>query len=264
MVNGTSSLIGQLKVHNSEHAGLISFSPVQIKGGYMHRTDGADNVDNRFTDEIPGTVVTANWLNAVQEEIAGVIEGADISLNSPSADTADQLLAAISSLIDEAVAARVLEDHPIDSVYAQFPAAASNTESVAFPVADRPATKFGGTWTEIFTTSDAFFKVGTTDHQARVNGLSPDQMQRMTGTLGQNETVGYGDFTVDFCFGAFSAGEDNNYRPVAMPAPSPAGQGTSGYATFDSYNSPNARVSSTTAGVTEPRNYRMKIWKRTA
>jgi len=204
----------------------------------MHRTDGADNVNNRFTDNIPGTVVGASWLNAVQEEIVGVIEGAGMSLNSSSADSADQLLAAINSLIDEAVAARTLADHPVDSVYAQFPAVASSTESVAFPVADRPATKYGGTWTEIFSTDDAFFKVGTTDHQTRIDGKSAGQIEDHTHysgvTTSQNTASG------------------NTYA-----------QGTS-VLTSGSAKDTGVPITGNHGTKTEPENRRMKVWKRTA
>lgn len=66
----------------------------------MHRIDTDGNVDNTFTEgdpEIPQqpTVVGADWLNAVQEEICNVIEAADIVLNKP---TNTQLLAALRRL----------------------------------------------------------------------------------------------------------------------------------------------------------------------
>lgn len=35
---------------------------------------------------MPATVVTADWMNAVQEEIAGVIEGAGDTLDKPDND----------------------------------------------------------------------------------------------------------------------------------------------------------------------------------
>lgn len=67
----------------------------------MHRIDSSGNVDNRFHPGNPATgqqatLVTADILNAFQEEIAGVIEDAGIVL-----DKADntQLAAAITALI---------------------------------------------------------------------------------------------------------------------------------------------------------------------
>lgn len=51
---------------------------------------------------VPATVVTDDWLNAVQTEVVNVIEGAGETLNKPDNT---QLLAAIQALIAEAVAA---------------------------------------------------------------------------------------------------------------------------------------------------------------
>ncbi|MCB2190360.1 MAG: hypothetical protein KQI62_02270 [Deltaproteobacteria bacterium] len=66
----------------------------------MFRIDSDGNQDNLFTDGDPltgakATVVSAAWLNAIQEEAANVIEGAGITL-----DKADntQLLAAILTM----------------------------------------------------------------------------------------------------------------------------------------------------------------------
>lgn len=63
-------------------------------------SDGA-TANNRFTEGNPSlgrrpTVVSADFMNAIQEEIVGVIESQDISL-SKSDDT--QLLAALKSLL---------------------------------------------------------------------------------------------------------------------------------------------------------------------
>lgn len=63
----------------------------------MHRTDAANHVANMFVDGNPaipsvGTTVDDDWLNAVQEEIAGVIEGAGITLVK---GTNNQLAAAV-------------------------------------------------------------------------------------------------------------------------------------------------------------------------
>lgn len=61
----------------------------------MHRTDGDNNLAGAFTDGPPGTAVEEDWLNAVQEEIIGVITAAGITL-SKSDQT--QLLTALSTL----------------------------------------------------------------------------------------------------------------------------------------------------------------------
>lgn len=79
----------------------------------MHRIDGAGaTIDGLFTEgdpttAIPATTVTAAWLNAVQEEIAAVVEGAGLALNKPDNG---QLSAAIAALIAAAIAGFALAD----------------------------------------------------------------------------------------------------------------------------------------------------------
>jgi hypothetical protein len=66
----------------------------------MHRTEGANNINNLFNDGPPGTTVTGAWCNAVQEEISTVIEEAGITLKQQSNDTDwNQLYSAINQLI---------------------------------------------------------------------------------------------------------------------------------------------------------------------
>ncbi len=68
----------------------------------MHRIDHASATDdNKFTpgdpgEAIPATTVTADIMNAFQEEIASVIEGAEIALDK---EDNGQLLAAVQALI---------------------------------------------------------------------------------------------------------------------------------------------------------------------
>jgi len=62
----------------------------------MHRTEGANKTaDNKFTDGPPGTTVTDDWLNAVQEEIANVIESAGLVLKTAATETNLQLREAL-------------------------------------------------------------------------------------------------------------------------------------------------------------------------
>lgn len=74
----------------------------------MHRIDGPGaTVNNKFTEgdpvsAVPATEVTDDWLNAVQEEIAGVILSAGMTLSK--ANNA-QLLAAITQKITNAIPA---------------------------------------------------------------------------------------------------------------------------------------------------------------
>ncbi|MGL6223892.1 MAG: hypothetical protein ACRC6L_09950 [Steroidobacteraceae bacterium] len=71
----------------------------------MHRIDGhGATADSRFTEgeadkDIPVTTVTGDWLNAVREEIVGVIVVAGIAL---SKGDNGQLAAAIKALIAQA------------------------------------------------------------------------------------------------------------------------------------------------------------------
>jgi len=57
----------------------------------MHRTEGANNVANFFANGPPGTRLEEDWLNAVQEEIAYVIEQEGIVLKTAVTETSHQL-----------------------------------------------------------------------------------------------------------------------------------------------------------------------------
>lgn len=73
----------------------------------MHRIDGPGaTIEGRFTEGdpitgVPATTVTGDWLNALQDEIVNVIEGAGAALDKED-DT--QLRDAIATLIDGAIA----------------------------------------------------------------------------------------------------------------------------------------------------------------
>lgn len=68
----------------------------------MHRIDGPGATTQHLftegdpTQGVPATTVTGAWLNAVQEEIANVVEGAGLTLDKPDNT---QLLAAIGEII---------------------------------------------------------------------------------------------------------------------------------------------------------------------
>lgn len=70
----------------------------------MHRIEAPGaTVDNKFTEgdpatSVPATEVAADWLNAVQEELAAVIIAAGLPLKTAATETSDQLLAAIAAL----------------------------------------------------------------------------------------------------------------------------------------------------------------------
>jgi len=65
----------------------------------MHRTEGTNNLVNMFTNGPPATCVEQNWLNAIQEELAYVIEQASIALETANTDTHTQLYQAIMSML---------------------------------------------------------------------------------------------------------------------------------------------------------------------
>lgn len=63
-------------------------------------------ITNEFTEgnaglSIPATVVSGDWLNAVQKELVAIVEGAGITLGIPTADPGNQALAAILKLIQQ-------------------------------------------------------------------------------------------------------------------------------------------------------------------
>lgn len=67
----------------------------------MHKIDGSGHLNGAFVAEDPfnnqpGTLITEDWLNAVQQEIVNVIDAADLVLNK---NDNSQLLQAISNLI---------------------------------------------------------------------------------------------------------------------------------------------------------------------
>jgi len=64
----------------------------------MHKTEGANNSSNEFTDGPPGTTVEKNWLNAVQDEITYMITQAGLSLKTAANETGIQLYTAIEAL----------------------------------------------------------------------------------------------------------------------------------------------------------------------
>ena len=66
----------------------------------MHRTEGENATSgNLFTNGPPGTTVEEDWTNAVQEELAYVIEQAGLTLKTASTETRKQLKAAIDLII---------------------------------------------------------------------------------------------------------------------------------------------------------------------
>ncbi len=75
----------------------------------MHKTEGDNNSNNLFVDGPPGTRVTDDWLNAIQNEIRNAIEDAGLVLKTASTETGNQLSAAIV-LLATTQAAAVISD----------------------------------------------------------------------------------------------------------------------------------------------------------
>lgn len=70
----------------------------------MHRVDSfGATLDEKFTEgdpinSIPATVVSADWLNAIQEEIANTIEDAGLTLSKPNNNQLTAAIAAIAGI----------------------------------------------------------------------------------------------------------------------------------------------------------------------
>jgi len=88
----------------------------------MHRTEGNNNLLNLFANGPPGTVVEQEWLNAVQEEIAHVIEEAGVALKTAATETRDQLKVALDLLYKSKAAV----DVPVGAIFS-FPISTSPT-----------------------------------------------------------------------------------------------------------------------------------------
>lgn len=103
----------------------------------MHKIDGAGHVANSWVPEDiptnrPPTEITADWMNAIQEELVNVVEGAGLTLNKPENT---QLLTAINRLIkggDYKESVRVATDVAIN-----LAAPGANIDGIAMVAGDR-------------------------------------------------------------------------------------------------------------------------------
>jgi microcystin-dependent protein len=137
----------------------------------MHRIDGAGNVDGMFVHEDaqamrPPTEITDRWLNSVQEELVGVIEGLNVPLNP--ADNRQLITTLLGNFIQKSSA-----PHFIRNVYQIVPDrnaldALQNAPSGAeVIVTDNNGQGFGlaynasGTWNVQPLTVNAFDLYGT-------------------------------------------------------------------------------------------------------
>lgn len=81
----------------------------------MHRIDGDANVANMFDEGDPGvprlpTQITAKWLNAVQEELANVIEATGAVLSDAVSNQLKKALGLLGSGVNAAAGARWFSD----------------------------------------------------------------------------------------------------------------------------------------------------------
>ncbi len=70
----------------------------------MHPIDGSSSANGHFQDGSPtkqGTVVKADWLNTVQDEIINAIKAAGIKLNTPDNEDNMQLANAIITIVQK-------------------------------------------------------------------------------------------------------------------------------------------------------------------
>jgi hypothetical protein len=144
--------------------------------------------------------------------------------------------------------------YPVGSYYVQYPDASSNVDATEFPTGQRPATLFGGTWAEQWSTESVFFRTrGAESDSARDAGgfqnhmfedhfhyfrKSADRADAATQWHGTNYGAGSTTFYND-AMGKNSFNVDNTVSVIN------ASSGSRG-------------------AETRPRNRRIKVWKRTA
>jgi len=134
--------------------------------------------------------------------------------------------------------------YPVGCYYTQYPDADSNTDAVEFPTAQRPATLFGGTWSEQWSTESVFFRTrGADSDTGRVDGLQGDQLQGHEHTVEArlNSTGGETNGTLSIT----GAGVSNDNVTIALSSKDPYG---------------TVRV----GAETRAKNRRIKVWKRTS
>ncbi len=161
--------------------------------------------------------------------------------------------------------------YPIGVYYTQYPDASSNTDSVEFPVSQRPATLFGGTWAEQWSTESVFFRTrGTDSDTGRTAGLQTDQNKSHTHSIDHDHapvatTNGGGHTHGIFSDDAFGAsGGTRATLTTGGTAQTKYAEAVGDHT--HSVNLPAFTGTSGSDGGTETRvkNRRIKIWKRTA
>ena len=146
----------------------------------------------------------------------------------------------------ENIEALTSSPYAVGDVFVQWPVSASNDKATAFPAAQRPAARFGGTWTQIWDNDAVFFKTegdfhaSETQDSSRTDGKQTQQMvDHYHGMSGTNNAIAGG--------GAIAAGTDYSANTVTIIG-----------ATADGTHS------LLTGYENRPQNRIFLLWKRTA
>ncbi len=146
--------------------------------------------------------------------------------------------------------------YPIGSFYVQYPAANSNTESIAFPNNKKPGSLFPGTtWTEQWKTEGIFFRTeGRLSDIDRISGKQNFAMKRLTGKMSwvQSNLNNYGGGN-DGVFGT---------QPNTTRIRTDDGGGND-WGHRNSFNIQKIFPQNTSQNEIRVKNRLFKIWKRT-
>jgi hypothetical protein len=72
----------------------------------------------------------------------------------------------------------------VGATFVQYPSDTTGADSTDFPTSERPATKFGGTWTQVFNTEGVFFRTeGGNSAEVRSAGLQGDAIRNIIGNI---------------------------------------------------------------------------------
>ena len=178
----TSPLQGQCRI--DYNSGYIFFNSADSGAAVAVDYEGGGSTANKANLEaLVNNEARLTALEAGVEDLEDIVFGGETG-------TPSRTIPEINDWIDA-------HDYAVGDTFTQFPIAASNDIATAFPVAQRPATRFGGTWTQIWETEAIVFQTQEADEtgmQTRTNGSSADQMQGHWHTM-YNDTAGVGGST---------------------------------------------------------------------
>lgn len=132
----------------------------------------------------------------------------------------------------------------VGAFYVQYPDESSNDDAIEFPLSQRPASLFGGTWAEQWATESIYFRTrGALSDSGRTNGKQEDAIQ-----VHRHQRLPSGAWTYDMSPGVVWMGNGGS-----NPNTTSTGTTTGDQAT--------GRSSSNETRVV---NRRIKVWKRIA